>query len=287
LDAGTEPAAAVRRFSRGEMLVALAVFLIPTGYVLVSSAPGSAARELILRLTLVLGVLGAAAGLLKRFPRWSLAYLGLVFSAIVFAFLFQWKAERIATALASRYIVQSNNELGRLILVSFWQGVVWLSLFALIAVLILLLRQIPAFRPWVFRLRDDWSQLSYLLYGSSTLAVVLTFEEYTIGTTPFILAALLCMAAGAWSYLRSSHPGRGFRSLVIGATLAMWVAIAGVWLLAPRQDWTVLFSPYPPEQERWFETWQALIGWGWMVMILALPAMLRYLPRRRDPSFSG
>jgi hypothetical protein len=269
------------RFSRLESLAALAVFLIPSGYLVLNATPEPLITDLIPVLLLSGILMGSAAGLLRRLPRWSLPYLGLILSGIIFAFLFQWKAERIATSLASRFIFQSNHEMGRLLLASFWQGVIWLSLFALAAFGILILRLIPAFRPWVDRLYEDWTQLSFLLYGGSILALVLTFNDYR-NETPYALVALLCMAAGAWGYLRSSRPRQAFLALAAGATLAMWVAAAGVWLLVPTQDWAAWFQEHPPSRERWFEAIQTLVVWVWMLVVLALPALGKILLRRTD-----
>lgn len=281
--AGPPPFESGAHFSRPELLVALAVFLIPAGIILLSAVTRIHAGELIPRLMLVCLLLGLVAGLIKHFPRWSLPYLGLIFSAIVFAYLFQWKAERIATAMASRFVLQPNNELGRLFLTGFWQGVVWLSLFALVGLLILILRLIPRCRPWVYRLREDWTQLSYLLYGSAILAVTLTFEEYSAEKTPFILAALICMAAGAWSYLHSSRPQQGFLALLVGASTAMWIAAIGVWILVPSQEWAAWFTAHPADSERWLEAGRTLTTWFWILVVMALPALLKFIPRTSDP----
>ena len=276
----------IDRLSRPEALVALAVFLIPAGLILLNTAPPAAIARVIPPAILALLIIGSLTGLLKRFPRWSLPYLGLVFSLIVFVFLFQWEAERIATVLASRFIVQSNSELGRLLLATFWEGVVWLSLLVTVSLVVLLLARLAPFRPLANRLQEDWTQLSYLLYGGGMLALVLTFDEYRY-ETPYALSALLCLAAGAWGYLRSSRPQRGYLALVIGATLAMWIAALGVWILVPSQDWAAWFRGHPPESERWFEAEQALIGWIWLVVVMSLPGLVRLLSRRRRPDLAA
>lgn len=267
--------------SRPESLVALAVFLIPAGLILLNTAPPSLAARAIPPGILGLLFIGSLTGLIKRFPRWSLPYLGLVFSAIIFLFLFQWEAERIATELASRFVVQSSDELGLLLLITFWKGVVWLSLLMLVSFVVLLLALFSPFRPLIHRLQEDWTQLSYLLYGGAMLALVLTFDEYRT-QTPYALAALLCLAAGGYGYLRSSRPRRGFLALVTGATLAMWIAALGVWLLAP-QDWLALLHGQLPDSERFYAAEQALIGWIWMLVVLALPGLLKLLYRGRQP----
>jgi hypothetical protein len=201
----------------------------------------------------------------------------LVVSAIVFLYLFRWKAERYATFMASRFITQTEYELGRLFLNAFWEGVVWLSLLLMIACSILVLTLIPRFRSWFKNLKEDWTQLSYLLYGGSMIALVMTFEEFRY-QEPYALIALLCLAGGAWGYLRSQRRWRGFLSLLAGVTLAMWISAAGIWLLVPAQDWSGWFHSRSTESERWFEAQRALIAWAWMVAVIALPAILKLIP---------
>jgi hypothetical protein len=274
------------RLTRSEMLMALAVFLVPAGLILLNAAPSMQIERVLRPAIWILLLLGAMVGLIKRFPRWSLPYIGLVVATIVFLYLFRWEAQRIATFMASRFVSQPQNELGRLILATFWEGVVWLSLLILIAFIVLLLALLPRFRHRIRHLREDWTQFSYLLYGGAMLALVLTFEEYRY-EEPYALIALLCLAAGAWGYLRSNRRFHGFLSLLAGATMAMWIAAAGIWLLVPQQSWSVWFQSHSPESERWFEAQRALIAWVWMVAILALPSLLKFLPRRHEARPTG
>ncbi len=272
--------------ARHEALAALAVFLIPAGFIVLRVAPPSLVGKIVPPAMLALLFVGLAAGLVKRIPRWSLPYFGLVIAAVVFLFLFQWEAQRIAVQLASRFVVQPSEELGRLLLVTFWEGVVWLSLLALVAFSVQLLSLVPRFRSLTRRLAQDWTQLSYLLYGGSMLGLVLSLEEYRYAE-PVALVAVACLAAGGWSYLRSSRPSRGFVRLLAGATLAMWVAAAGRWLLVPYQDWGGWFAWHPQQAERWFEAEQTLIAWAWMMVVMALPALLQRLSRGGKPSAAG
>lgn len=269
------------RLTRSEMLVALAVFLVPTGLILLNAAPSTQIERVLRPAIWILLLLGAMVGLIKRFPRWSLPYIGLVVATIVFLYLFHWETQRIATFMASRFVSQPQDELGRLMLTAFWEGVVWLSLLIFIALIILPFALLPRFRHRIQHLQEDWTQFSYLLYGGAMLALVLTFEEYRY-EEPYALVALLCLAAGAWGYLRSNHRIQGFLSLLAGATLAMWIAAAGIWLLVPQQSWSAWFQSHSPESERWFEAQQALIAWGWMIAVLALPGLLKLLPRRYE-----
>jgi hypothetical protein len=266
--------------TRWEILVALAAFLIPAGYIYINAAPSTLINQVIPPTMATLLLLGSFAGLIKRFPRWSLSYFGLVLSTIVFLFLFHWEARRIGTFLASRFVILPNDELGRLLVVTFWEGVVWLSLLIVVAMTILVLGHLPRFRPLIQDLRENWTRLSYLLYCGSMLMLVLVFDEYQYGE-PYALIALFFLAAGAWGYLRSRRPARGFLALIIGATLSMWVVAMGIWLLLPRQEWTAWFRWHPPESERLFEVEQILIDWAWMLVVIALPGLLKLLPRNR------
>jgi hypothetical protein len=230
---------------------------------------------------LVFLVASTMTGLIKRLPRWSLSYIGLIISAVVFLYLFHWEAQRIGTFLAARFVVQPTNDYGRLLLILFWEGIVWLSLLVVIGSAILLLTRFTHFQPLRQNVREDWTLVSYLVYNGSMLAVFLVFEEYR-NAEPYLLTAQICLAAGAWGYLRSRRPLTGLWSMLIGGTLAMGAAALGMWVLAPLQDWTSWFRWHSPEQERWFEVQRALIGWFWMVVVLVLPALTRFLQRTRE-----
>ena len=265
-----------------EMLLALAVFLVPAGFILYNSAPSPLVNKIVPPILFTLLLAGSVVGMIKRFPRWSLPYFGLVLSAIVFLFLFQGEAQRISALLASRFAFQPNDELSRLLLVIFWDGMVWLSLLALVAFSVLLLSRVPKFVPLVQRTLEDWTRLSYLFYGSSMLALVLTFDAYNYDAD-IALAALLCLAAGAWVYLRSNRPGRRFLALLAGLSLAMLVAFTGKSMLGPQFDWTAWLRISSHVDGRWLDPGQGLVGWAWMVVMIALPGLLRLLPRPRSP----
>jgi hypothetical protein len=268
------------RLSRKEMLVALAVFLIPAGLIFLNNTPPTWISYGIPLASFLLLFTGLATGLTRRLPRWSLAYLGLVLSAVVFVYLFQWEAEWIGLRLSARFSRLPGDELTRLLLNVFWQGVVWLTLLLFATAVYLLLALLPRFRTLIRRLEEDWTRLSYLLYSGSMVALLLAFDEYSIEET-YALVAVLALTAGAWGYLRGDRPAKRFFSLLTGVSLAMSVVVVGKWLLVPNQDWMIWFTTHPPERERWLEAGTALIGWAWMVVILALPALLCQVFRLR------
>lgn len=281
LEAGAQQFAQTEPVTKWEVLVALAAFLVPGGYIFINSLPRPWFGQVVFPSLLGLLLVGTIAGLVKRFPRWSLSYFGLVLSAVVFLFLFHWEAKRIGTFLAARFVVQPNDELGRLLLLTFWEGVVWLSLLVLVSLGILALALLPRSRPLISQIKEDWTRLSYLVYNGSMLALVLAFDEYRYAE-PYALVALACLAGGAWGYLRSRHPTRGFLALLVGGSLSMWVVAMGLWMLVPRQDWAMWFRWLPPERVRWFEAERALIEWLWMVVVLTLPSIWVLIPRLRN-----
>jgi hypothetical protein len=64
----------------------------------------------------------------------------------------------------------------------------------------------------------------------------------------------------------------------------MWVAAVGKWVLVPQQDWAEWFRWHPPQNERWFEVEVALIGWAWMMVVIALPGLLSRSPSAQTKS---
>lgn len=264
-----------------EILLALAVFLVPAGFILYNSAPSPLVNKFVPPILFALLLAGSLVGMIKRFPRWSLPYFGLVLSAIVFLFLFQGEAQRMSALLSSRFSFHLNDELSRLLLVIFWDGMVWLSLLALVTFSVLLMSRVPKFVPLVQHMLDDWTRLSYLFYGCSMLALVLTFDAYNYGAY-ISLAALFCLAAGAWFYLRSNRQQSRFLALLGGLTLAMLVAFTGKWMLGPQFDWAAIFRISSAGYGHWFDPGKGLVGWFWMVVVIALPWLLRLLPRTRS-----
>ena len=97
-----------------------------------------------------------------------------------------------------------------------------------------------------------------------------------------MVAGMLSLALGAWTYLRGKTTRRCMLALLSGMTLAMWTMAIGEWVIVPRQDWPVWFGWHPPESERWFESLREVIAWVWMMLALLAPASLGLLPRARE-----
>lgn len=125
------------------------------------------------------------------------------------------------------------------------------------------------------RIRDDWTQLSFIIYGGIVWYIVLIFDEYS-HDEPWLFAAWISLALGCWLYLESREPIQRILILLCGATLAMWIVAGGKWVLTPLQTW-----PVNLESERWFESLSAMVSWVAIIVVLMIPVLLNLLPQRR------
>lgn len=267
--------------SRKELVLALSVFVAPAVIILANFIPPS-----ILALTgpLVLVFLCTMffTGLIKGFPRWSLPYLGLVLSAFSFLFLFNQTIDLISPYnIINRFQPHAWGESERLLLQAFWAGMMWLSLFVFVFLAIAIAALWQRFRQFYWRLRWDWTQVSFILYSGSILGFILLFDEYSY-QEPYLFASLLCLAAGAWLYLRSPKGWQRLFVLLAGITLAMFISAAGKWFIVPRQDWSIYFQRHPAESEIWFFAKRTLLEWGWLVVLLLAPGIMSLLPPPKE-----
>ena len=268
--------------STKERFLAMAAFLAPAVALLASAIPPSI---LAMAIPLVMVFLCTLffTGLIKGFPRWSLPYLGLALSAISFLFLFNKVADYIAPYVFHSLGFNTWNVSVRLLMQAFWAGLMWLSLFVLVFLAIVILSVWQRFRQLYWRVRRDWTQVSFILYSGAMLVLVLMFENYRY-EEPYIVASMLCLAAGAWFYMRSPHNWQRILVLIAGVTLAMCISAAGKWLILPRQDWNIYFYGYPPESERWFEAERTLLELGVLLVVLVAPGILSIFPPRGEPA---
>jgi hypothetical protein len=263
-----------------EMLIALTVFVLPVIALWLKSGQNLSTGWLAGILT-ILFFLGVQRG----FPRWSLPYFGLALSACSFLFIFQWAADLVAPSVVSRLIVAPHSESTHLLLQVFWAGLMWLSLFVLVFVVLGIMAAFRRFRAFLGRIREDWTLVSYILYAGAMFMLALAFNQYRY-EGPYAMASTFCLITGAWLYLRSSQRWKRTLSLLAGLTLAMWTAAVGLWSGAPWETWSSWQSWGSLEYERWFEGLRTILAWGWMVVAICAPALLRFLPgpEARKPS---
>jgi hypothetical protein len=143
-----------------------------------------------------------------------------------YLYLFQWIASLVSPALISNFTPGQWDRSTYLLLKVISNGMLWLMLFCLTLLVVALLALLNRFQPLFSRTRQDWTMLSYILYGESVFALLFLFENHRFDRS-FIIASLLCLGVGLWFYLRSPARWKRLLALLGGLSLAMWIAVFG------------------------------------------------------------
>lgn len=202
-------------------------------------------------------------GLAKALPRWFLPYLGtplVIASILLFNILGNFRLDVWWHKLAGfGNVFNFGNFL-------------WVILLLLVFILLAVARLVPRFRPFYQRLREDWTLLSFLLYGTGPWGLLLIFDGY-VNEEPFVALSLLFLALGGWFYLRNDEPLKRFMSLHSGLVLSMLAAVAGKALLITWFQFQKFNFVLKDELSFTLATWL------WLALIMSLPFLLNLLPR--------
>ena len=157
------------------------------------------------------------------------------------------------------------------------EGELWAVLLGIAAFTVLIAAACRPLRPFYLRLRDDWTLLSFGLYGAMVMAVHMALEDYPHPHKQlYIFVASLILAAGAWVYLRSAHLWQRSLALFAAITLSMAVAATGRAILYANP---LLWPPAAPRSFTWqSEALCTVFSWGWLVAVVMAPALLSLLP---------
>lgn len=230
-----------------------------------------------------------ALGLIKGLPRWSLPYTGVIGWQLSWVFarrgtmmgintrggvvgsLLSWTDRRFFA------LVRPSASDPWIVRAVYGEGELWFVLLGIAAFAVLMAAAWRPLRPFYLRIWDDWTLLSFGLYGAMVVAVNVAFDDYPHPHKQlYIFVASLILAAGAWVYLRSAHLWQRSLALFAAITLSMAVAATGKAILyANPLLW--------PRAARGF-TWQSevlctVFLWGWLVAVVMAPALLRLLPQ--------
>jgi hypothetical protein len=257
---------------RKEIVLALLVFAIPIVNVWFKTS-----SDISIGLLAATACILFLAGLLKGFPRWSLPSFGLALSALSFVFLFQWVTDRLTPTFLYELIPVTQSASNQVIVSALWSGLMWFSLFTFTITIIGLMALIQRFRGFFWRVRNDWTLVSYILYSGAFFTLVMTFDQYHDERT-YAAASLLCLATGACLYMLSKRQWQRTMSLLSGLTLAIAIVILNQWSLIPSPEGKYWFIWTSSTSTAWLETRRLLFEWGWMVAILLAPIWLRSLP---------
>jgi hypothetical protein len=280
-----------------ELLAALTIFLIPALGTLLIEILGAVNIDKTtawlgpMMVVLFLGslIIPLILAVVRGFPRWSPPYLGVLLVGFTFFVPF-WRVWGWIYPSLTRWLGgMSTWSLPVLIFVQGMQAaIIWFLVLLSTLILVSILRLIPHTRALWARIRRDWTQLSFFLYGGLVFHIILIFDEYQ-QDEPWLIAAWLVLAAGCWLYLHTRGQTQRILILLCGATLAMWIVAAGKFYLVPFQKWGPWFERFPPDTERWFESLRTLADWFCLVVALLLPSLLKLLPQnlektpREDP----
>jgi hypothetical protein len=210
-------------------------------------------------------------GIDRKFPLWALPGLGallaigsailqsiaqaMVFLAIMLPIYGGWPESSLVEKIGVMLLVQL------------------LYLAVMVVAVALLLRAVPAF---FARVRQDWTLLSFLLYGIALFSMV-GYDEFH-GTEWFEVASLLVLAAGAGLYLLA--PWRWLRvlALVLPAILSPVLMSYALYLAFPSEAWAV---PSNLSFRLW-ESLQPVLYQAPLPILLVLAALAPRLPWKAE-----
>jgi hypothetical protein len=265
----------------GEQLMALIIFLVPA-LVLWLSSSISTKTEWFGNIMIVL-VFGSLIGplflaIVQGFPPWSPPYLGVLLMIFVFYGPFWPVWGLIYPSFINRFGHLNSWSLPVRIFSSvITSALTWLLVLLAAVLLVTILRLFPHFRSLWQRIREDWTQLSLMVFGGLIPYVILIFDDYQRDEV-WQVSALITLAVGCWLYLRARDWKGRILFLLGSATLAMWILAAGKWFLVPQQNW-----PVDLESERPYEALRTLTAWVSILAALMAPALLKLWSQPQEP----
>jgi len=206
-------------------------------------------------------------GFVKRFPRWFMPYIG-VPMPILCLVLFNGLMEKWQGVWWYR--------LPWLLSAFIQTGLLWMGLIFIVILLLVATRFIPKSRPFHQRLMDDWTLLSFIIYGAIPLVLVFTYDEYK-NEEPFMFLSLVSLAIGGWLYLRNDEPLKRFLYLYGGMALSMLVAAVGKALLVESS------FPFVSDSDWKIEFMSTLVTWLWLALIILIAPALKLFQRPDKP----
>ena len=265
---------------RSELLAAMIIFVLPLLSFFATNIISLPQWTDTILVVLFWGAVLFAFGLavIRGVPGWSLPYLGFILLLGLIMLRYDRIWGWIYPVFLRLFGARSDWPLVvRTIYVGVFSFIMLFSLLLGALIAVNLLRLLPYTRSIWQRLRADWTQLSFMLYGGLVFGIMLAFDEYHYEEF-WKLASWVCLALGAWRYLRAKNQKQRFLSLVYGASGSMWVIALAKWVLIPFQKWPMGYPVSPSPTTRWVETGGTLIGWICILAALTAPALLNLFP---------
>lgn len=207
------------------------------------------------------------AGLAGGFPGWALPSLGVLLSIFYFYFFKLGATMGVYTLLI--YPLWRGWPQGLFPGILMLMVVGFATALVMAVVMLVLLLLLPGFHR---RVSADWTLLSLLLYGMALLPLFMddVFHHLEL----YQAAAVLVMALGAAAYLKAPTIWLRVLSLALPVLLSQVIFSLGLYLTYPLEAWISLSDP----NQRIWEAIQPLSDP--LVVILFLPALHRWIPRR-------
>ena len=279
------PNLAWRPPTKNELLAGLTLFVFPMLPSLLKLVFGyqpliNQISDIITIALLIISLVVLVHGLKRGFPRWTVPYLGVAVTTIVILEP-SWRIWDLLYSDVQRAIGYYAKTLQvRVLYQALMWGFFWFLAFVSAILLILLLMTWPRTRQLAQRIRLDWTMFSFMLFGGLVFQLELIFEEYVYDEL-WKIACRVCLALGAWVYLKNADPRKRILALLAGVTLDYWIAAVGKWYLVPLQTWGA-FHGYQYETYRWFEFWRTCAEWGWVMLFMLIPAGLTLIPHPQE-----
>lgn len=240
------------------LLLGIPVYVLMNGNAVTLSVSPGLKQVLIAGLLLVVLAL-FVTGALKRFPRWSLPAAGFVLAFLAYVSRAGWMEQQLPWLNRSWLTTLIG-----------YQMHIWILLLLTVLAVLLLAKVWRPLRSFYARVYQDWTLLSFELYGATLLALFFTFDDY-LHEEIFVAVASVFLAAGAMAYLYCNRPATRTLALFAGFTLAMLVAAIGKGYLAATLAW-----PYPGWSTNWqTEVLTTVFTWGGLSAIIFSPVLLK------------
>jgi hypothetical protein len=264
-----------------ELLMGLALFVLPLfspllkwvfGYRTIINQIGSIFTIALLIIVLIILIWGIKNG----FPRWSVPYLGVAISSIVFLELSYRLWGLIATDVKRIIKYHTKTLAVRIQYSALMHGFFWFLVFVVLILSVLLLMSWPRTRKLAQQVRQDWTLISFMIFGSVVFQLELVFEEYAYDE-PWKIACRVCLALGALIYFKNADHRKRILALLVGITLTYWIAAIGKWVVLPLQSWGAWYG-----NDHWtyrrFELGSTLAQWGWVMLFMLVPSLMNLIP---------
>jgi hypothetical protein len=202
----------------------------------------------------LLCILALLAGWTRDWPRWVFPYAGalLIFSALL-------------SFSATPGLILFGHQFGS---DEIWGWRAWIPWGIFLAAGLLLTRSLQPLQRLFQVLRQDWTRLSFALYGLLPISLFILFDEVH-GSELFFFISGILLAVGAAAYLRDCRSLRRFLWLAAASVLVTGGAAVFLGLYWSGRQETWMRSP----ANGWDEALSAFISGIFLLVILAFPGL--------------